>query len=202
VLKPNRRETIGFKSENNNPSSLSSNYINCLYQDSTGAVWVGTNNGLDRFDRSLKKFSRMGKFNVLAMAKEHGNNVWLGTAKGLLLFDLKLRKVLHTYKHCPTDANSIKNNIITSIFPSGKKLYIGTDGGFCWLDLESQQFIPRAQAPSKPLYSTRVLTMQRLSKSSLLIATLGGGLFRFEERTESATPFANKTIITERINAL
>jgi ligand-binding sensor domain-containing protein len=29
---------------------LSNNYINCLIQDTTGFIWIGTNDGLNRYD--------------------------------------------------------------------------------------------------------------------------------------------------------
>lgn len=34
----------------NNNSGLSHNTVMCLFQDSKGFIWVGTKNGLNRFD--------------------------------------------------------------------------------------------------------------------------------------------------------
>jgi signal transduction histidine kinase/ligand-binding sensor domain-containing protein len=196
MLTPNRLEAIEFKHENNNPSSLSSSYIHCLYQDAEGAVWVGTNNGLDRFDRSLKKFSHTGKFNVQTIAQGLGNKVWLGTANGMLLFDTKQNKVLHTYQYSFTDANSLKNNIVLSILPSGRRLYVGTEGGFCWLDTTTQRF-HRLKGQDRTTQS-----IYQLMHGSVLVATLGSGLLQVDEQTQSVVPFGNEFFTTNRIKFL
>jgi signal transduction histidine kinase/ligand-binding sensor domain-containing protein len=201
MLKPNRLEIIVFKNHDTNPSSISSNFIHCLFQDSTGTVWVGTRGGLASYDKVAKKFVHHENSNVLSVAKGRANTLWLGTTNGLLLFDIGLNKVSRAYRYSPADPNhTLKNNIVVSILPAGKRLYLGTQGGFCWLDLETQRFnIPDTRLNSEP---TAVIPMQRLSNGSLLIGMQGGVLIGFEEHANKVTPFKAEAIITNRINAL
>lgn len=52
-----------------------------IFEDSTGAMWVGTLEGLSRFQDG--KFSIAGKKQVRAICQDHAGNLWFGTATGL-----------------------------------------------------------------------------------------------------------------------
>lgn len=70
---------------------LSQSVVNCVFQDSKGYIWLGTQNGLDRFDgREFKLF----RFNpadsnsisnnwIYAISEDRENNLWIGTKGGL-----------------------------------------------------------------------------------------------------------------------
>jgi ligand-binding sensor domain-containing protein/signal transduction histidine kinase len=70
---------------------LSQSVVNCIYQDSKGYIWLGTQNGLDRFDgRNFKLF----RFNpedstsisnnwIYAISEDLQGNLWIGTKGGL-----------------------------------------------------------------------------------------------------------------------
>jgi len=70
---------------------LSQSVINCIFQDSKGYIWLGTQNGLDRFDgREFKLF----RFNptdsnsisnnwIYAISEDTEGNLWVGTKGGL-----------------------------------------------------------------------------------------------------------------------
>jgi ligand-binding sensor domain-containing protein/signal transduction histidine kinase len=71
------------------PASLSDNIVFSIYEDKLGALWVGTNNGLNRLDQSTGKFIRFGVdqglpneviYGILADDK---NNIWLSTNFGI-----------------------------------------------------------------------------------------------------------------------
>lgn len=83
-------------------NGLADNTVKCITQDSLGFIWMGTFNGLCRFD---------GKEFV-------------------------------TYKHNPTDENSIANNHIEAILAAGADLWIGTDSGLNRYSFEEDRFYP------------------------------------------------------------
>ena len=70
---------------------LSQSVVNCIFQDSKGYIWLGTQNGLDRFDgRDFKLF----RFNptdsnsisnnwIYAISEDTEGNLWIGTKGGL-----------------------------------------------------------------------------------------------------------------------
>lgn len=47
---------MNFQNDANNPSSISSNEVNSLYQDKNGVIWVGTSKGIDIYDPLRQKF--------------------------------------------------------------------------------------------------------------------------------------------------
>lgn len=66
---------------------LTDNYIFTVYQDSFGYIWIGTANGLNRFDG--KKFTNYGLKQGLPSAsvdrvyEDQQHRLWLGTRKGI-----------------------------------------------------------------------------------------------------------------------
>ncbi len=74
---------------------LSQNLVNCLIQDSKGLLWVGTNDGLNRFDGYGFKVYRNDPFDSLSlgdnrvscMTEGKKGLLWIGTLAGLNLYD-------------------------------------------------------------------------------------------------------------------
>ena len=68
---------------------LSSNTVYAIAQDTDGFLWVGTRNGLNRFDGA--KFvcwkEELPAPRVNALAVDKGNHIWIGTTEGLCVKD-------------------------------------------------------------------------------------------------------------------
>ena len=96
---------------------LSSNSLSCLFQDSDGFIWIGTRDGLNRYDGvSIETFRFDDGINFIsAISEAEIGGLWLGTVgSGLVYFDPK--NGLHQkYKHDETDPNSIGSNTITFV---------------------------------------------------------------------------------------
>lgn len=92
-----RMETfIAFKHEPGSPSSIPGNTVKCILEQQTpqgGRLWVGTENGLGRFDRQAGTFhnyySRDGlPSNIIHGILEDGRGrLWISTNGGLSCFD-------------------------------------------------------------------------------------------------------------------
>jgi len=76
-------------------NGLSQNSITCIYKDKQGIVWVGTQDGLNRFDgyrfrtykHDAKDTTSISDQFVLSIQEDGGNNLIIGTRNGLNLFD-------------------------------------------------------------------------------------------------------------------
>jgi ligand-binding sensor domain-containing protein/signal transduction histidine kinase len=70
---------------------LSQSVVNCLFQDSKGYIWIGTQNGLNRFNGEsfdVYSYSPADSFSIsnnwiYAIAEDSAGNIWVGTKGGL-----------------------------------------------------------------------------------------------------------------------
>ena len=69
---------------------LSQNFVNCILQDSTGFLWVGTQAGLNRYDGyGFKVYSHdpadpasLAHDWIIALAEDPVGDLWIGTEGG------------------------------------------------------------------------------------------------------------------------
>src|SRR4029450_12664068 len=80
---------VAYQNDPKAGNSLSSNRVNALYIDHFGTLWVGTQNGLNRFDRHTGEFTvfneRDGLPNssIVGILEDAADHLWLATANGL-----------------------------------------------------------------------------------------------------------------------
>ena len=80
---------------------LSSNYVQCIYQDHEGFIWIGTENGLNRFDGKhfLEfRFDPQDKETlddnwIKTIYEDSAHNLWIGTNKGINKLNRKTKKI-------------------------------------------------------------------------------------------------------------
>ncbi|HYE53546.1 MAG TPA: two-component regulator propeller domain-containing protein, partial [Chitinophagaceae bacterium] len=86
-----KRRFIGFTVSD----GLSQNSAHCIYQDSDGIIWIGTQDGLNMFDgHSFTTFRHNAKDSnsisdqfVLSIAEDRRGQLWVGTRNGLNRFN-------------------------------------------------------------------------------------------------------------------
>jgi ligand-binding sensor domain-containing protein/signal transduction histidine kinase/CheY-like chemotaxis protein/AraC-like DNA-binding protein len=90
--------------------------INCLYQDSLGSVWVGTNDsGLLEYNnkgqlRSSYTYAKgLSDHKVLGICEDEDRNLWVSTGNGLCKIDFK-KKAINTY----TETDGLSANIFNN----------------------------------------------------------------------------------------
>ncbi len=111
---------------------LSHEMVNCMIQDRRGFLWVGTANGLNRFDGYNFKvyknrqgdISSLSNNTVQSIFEDRDGIIWVGTSGGLNRFDPKTENFRQFFHH-PADPKSISFNQISSIF--------GDKSGDLWL---------------------------------------------------------------------
>ena len=87
-----------FFSKLADPKSISSSVVYCVLRDSKGVLWIGTNNGLNRWNPSDSSFIRY-RFNpaspnsicgnsVVSLLEDHNGDLWIGSyGAGLSKYD-------------------------------------------------------------------------------------------------------------------
>lgn len=105
---------------------LSHNKVNCILQDKRGFVWLGTEDGLNRFDGKYFTLFRNTPGNtatisgniITSLLEDEEGVLWIATADaGLTRYDHRLpaAKQFRQYRHTPRDTLSIPINIINAI---------------------------------------------------------------------------------------
>ena len=69
---------------------LSNSYVNCLLQDQKGFIWIGTDDGLNRFDgydikvyrNDLNNKNSISENIIWAICEDHSGYLWIGTKTG------------------------------------------------------------------------------------------------------------------------
>jgi len=117
---------------------LPNNQIQCIYQDKKGWMWIGTSQGLSRFDGySFVNFlpnandTNSINGNLVRVIKEDKNgNLLVGTENGGLdYFDYSV-KTFANYQVDENDPNSLNNNSIHSVYQDKSgNVWVGTYTG-------------------------------------------------------------------------
>jgi signal transduction histidine kinase/ligand-binding sensor domain-containing protein/AraC-like DNA-binding protein len=114
--------------------------INCIEQDSTGFVWIGTWKGLYRYDGySVINFAKINpRFDALKITSLHvsGNYLWVGSfVSGLYRVDLNSYQIRHYHSLAPDDSKITNNDVISIASGADGRLALGTErGGLTLID--------------------------------------------------------------------
>jgi len=109
---------------------LPSNQVNCLYQDSTGYLWIGTDAGIAIFDgtdfKTINKKDGLVSNDVRAITQDEAGNFWFACFNGGLTEYIGGKFTSYTKK------DGLHSNLIRRLHYSKtyKTLFIGADDGF------------------------------------------------------------------------
>ncbi len=100
---------------------LSQGFVYCLFQDSRGFIWIGTFNGLNRYDGyQIKRFDPDNtipwslKANYIhCITEDRHGLLWLGTDKGPVVFDPHSERFVHLAETVPALPATEVTQIIT-----------------------------------------------------------------------------------------
>jgi len=130
---------------------LSQNKVFSITQDQDGFIWIGTEDGLNRFDGYDFKIFRSRSGDSLAITDNYvkvcytskSGTLWFGTEYGgLNRFNADAQNFT-SYRHDHTDANTITSNYITTIHEDNYgNLWLGSNrDNFDYFDLKNERFV-------------------------------------------------------------
>lgn len=116
---------------------LSSNSITVVFQDSKGFIWIGTDDGLNRYDGTTFEIYRhittddtsiSGNY-IISLAEDNDGNIWIGTRKRGLSVYFRETGNFKNYQNQPSNSESLPENDVFGF-------YISKDGNV-WVKTES-----------------------------------------------------------------
>jgi PAS domain S-box-containing protein len=194
-------EFIHFRNDPNNPNSISGNSIPTIYNDHTGALWIGTRrNGLNKFDGKNGNFIRYrhdpddpGSIidnRIHSIFEDKSGVLWIGTGNGGLNKYNRDTQIFTCYKH---SAQKIKNILSICEGPSNK-LWIGTSShGLKNFGRKSKTFFSNYYPPYDLSFMTykNIKSLYEDNSGMLWIGTNGNGLIKFNPKNEKYTFYKN-----------
>ncbi len=181
---------------------LPTNQIYALCKDHKGYLWIGTINGLIRYDGyNFKKFTHsmtnkrsLSNNAVYKIFEDSFGSLWIGTAGGLNKFNFAKQTFTH-YTHNSADRHSISNNIISAIYEDKDRvLWIGTNGGgLNRYDRATQHFIryQNTLTDTNCISSNDVTSISGDTNGNLWIGLYGSGIDKYEKIKIRFTNYRN-----------
>ena len=195
-----------FRHEESNSNSLGGSFINSIYADNSGIIWIGMNEGLDRYDPATGVFQHFrndpndpGSLagGVNPILRDRQGRLWVGTDMGLELFDEKTGKFVH-YRNELGNPKSLSNNVVWNLYEDRQGvLWIATGYPFYNKERNDHQYggLSRLESdgtftqfkhdPDDPhsLISNKVRAMFEDSRGVFWVGTSGDGLHTMDRST-------------------
>ncbi len=185
---------------------LPQNSAQALCQTRNGYLWIGTAEGLVRFDGV--RFVAFDKRNtpaiknndIKALVEDRDGSLWIGTRGGgvnRLRYDDKGNAVFTTY----TTKNGLSNDLVWSLLQdSDGAMWIGTEGGLNRLRLDTAMSTMTGGNASFTTYTTKnglshdfIMSLLQDREGNIWIGTRGGGVNRLRYDNHADAVFTTYT---------
>jgi len=166
-----------YTSDEEDSTSLSNNYIRTLLTDSRGNVWIGTRNGLNKWDPRKDRFERF--FNqpddpnslcnnhIWTIYEDRQGIIWVGTALGLSAFDPDTHRFSRYYEK----DGLVSNTVFTIQEDKNGAIWTSSDVGL------SQQILGTSPVRFRSYDDKDRLGMTSFVPKSNLVDEVTGDLF-------------------------
>ncbi len=200
---------LTYRADINNINSLSSDYIESIFIDSKGIIWLThwQQGGLTSFDPDRELFTRYshdpdnpesllnGEFSVVV--EDLQGFIWIGGQQGLNRMDRETGKVKR-FQHDPDNSTSLSSNEIRALYIDRQgTLWIGTGlpwndndpehliGGMNRYNPETESFTQFRHNPNDPysLADNKVRAFLEDSHGNFWVGTSGDGLQKMNRQT-------------------
>ena len=171
-------------------NGLSHNKINCIIQDKRGFIWLGTDDGLNRYDgRSFVHFrqrfqdttSLSGNI-ITDLLEDKEGRIWIATADGgLTRYDYRLppQQQFKQYKHIPGEPSSLPVNAVNALLEDR--------AGYLWLATSGKHVLRFHKQTGKIDDITRsgktALDLCQDKNGLIWVGRQGGGLLKINPQT-------------------
>jgi signal transduction histidine kinase/ligand-binding sensor domain-containing protein len=146
-------EIRSFYHDSSDSTSIPADWVETVYVDRQGTLWVGTyNGGLSRFDPINESFEHLlintgnswiqSRISVNAILEDGEGIYWIGTqGNGMFKMDRESREIAH-YQYNPGDTLSLSDDWVRILYEDRLgNFWIGTqNGGLSRMDRESEYF--------------------------------------------------------------
>jgi len=205
---------------------LSQNTVTCVLQDRAGFLWLGTQDGLNRFDgydfaiyrHDARDPTSLPNDAVQALVEDRKGDLWIATDGGGLARWRRADDAFDRHRHRPEDRRSLSSDRLTSLLlDRDGVLWVGTlDAGVNRFDPATGEVERFRHAPGKSasLSDDRVRAIYEDRLGNLWVGTLNGlnlidrasgKVLRYHHRPEQSASLSDdrvRSILEDRTGAL
>lgn len=175
---------------------LSQMNVTCIFQENRGFIWIGTDDGLNRYDgyqfityhHNPKDSNSISSNSISDIKQDQQGDLWVATRGGLNKLDLKTGLITR-YMHDAADPNSISSDRLNKItLDADGNLWIGTDvAGLDYLDTKGNIFkhYIHSETEKGSISQDNIRTVYIDSKHRLWVGTYSEGLNLFDKQNNS-----------------
>ncbi|MGL4913687.1 MAG: ligand-binding sensor domain-containing protein [Romboutsia sp.] len=160
-----------------NEDGLSQSTVETIIQDKKGYIWIGTNDGLNKYNgydfeiyrHSNKRENSIANNYIVDLQEDHDGNIWVGTANGLSKINTNNNEITNYFSH-KDNGNLSHNNIGDILITSDNNVIIGTSDGVNIYDKENDNFV-RILNDENDLTNQCIRTLEQDVNGNIWIAT-------------------------------
>jgi signal transduction histidine kinase/ligand-binding sensor domain-containing protein len=197
-----RRLTL-YSFKDREPPSTQLSGAEGIHEDADGNLWLATRvSGLVRIDPSRRSAVRylhsaldpdsISEDSMMSLFEDREGSIWVGMGTtGLNHFQ---RKPLpfQRYRHEPDNPRSLLRTFVTAVYAdSQENIWVGSTLGLTRIDGKSGQYSFLKRAGPGPANLSDTISIVEDRSGYLWFGTYGGGVHRYDPRTEMFAAFRN-----------
>lgn len=195
---------------------LSQSTVHCILQDKTGLMWIGTQNGLDRYDgyefinfvHNRADSNSISNNYINAIFQDESGLIWIGTDDGLNVLPLgsanNKGEIFYKFKNDSNNSYSLSSNVVEAIYQDKDGyIWIGTVKGLNKIHLPNKKHFTREDflninferyyyaKSEKSISNNYIKSIIEDGYGNIWIGTLGGGLNKYDKKSGKFFHFKN-----------
>ncbi len=184
--------------------------VSSIIQDSRGFMWIGTGNGLNRYDgykfvnytHDPDHSNSLSNNVINDLVEDRHGNLWIATKGGLNKLNLASGRFTR-YLHSELEQTSLAANGVSRIaLDQVGNLWLATQNGLDYLDVKSNKFKHHVHSETdrSSISNNNVHTVIIDSKHNVWVGTAAGGLNLHLKGTDKFLKFKYNSPVTGRVS--
>ncbi len=179
---------------------LSQNHTNCLMQDHNGIIWIGSQNGLNKYDgyeftiyRQNSSSNSLSDNYINQITEDDNGNLWIATESGLSRFNAQ-KNIFTSFLQNTGKQKSMSKNIVHYVYlDKNKDIWALTDSILVKFNKSDSTFKHFEIPTNSKITLSNYNNLSIIDYDNGLLLATKAGLVYFDFNTLSATkPFKHK----------